>query len=380
MEKLKFEFMVKQSEDPKTNILCITSIVDAEKNVFIIPEQLQPVKLHDVLMKTQAFLKVKTTLQRRHEKRQVWISLTEELHNTYMDEDGNMQFKGYLLEEATQKTQERVSTSEMSTEALTKILENFAELKKESKQFNLKNLSEKFVLEKFTKKTTSVTQWMDIFETECVRIGISEDIQKIQVFRLFLDDSCQDWYNSMLIKYTIDSEWCIWKTSFCETYASKGWTPIRYAILYKYRQGSLLEYALKKERLLLEVNKCIDKPTLIDLIVTGLPHFIADEIDRNKLKTTEDLYGSIRGLEHLMNKRIVEKKGMLEGVESKIKENKLKEKACRICEKEKKGTRYHPESVCWFKNKDNVHLKKESIRSVNNSELEMSLNEIDPKN
>lgn len=378
MEKLKFEFVMKASEDPKTNVMCITSIMDADKNVFLIPEQLQPVKLHDVVIKTQIFQKVKATLQRRHEKRQVWISVTPELRDTYVDEDGNMQFRGYLLEEVISKTQQPVFMNETSTEALTRILENFAELKKESKQSNWKKLSEKFVIDKFTKKTSNVTQWMIIFESECTRIGIDEDIQKIQVFRLFLDDSCQDWYNSMLIKYTINSEWGIWKKSFCETYVNKGWTPIRYAILFKYRQGSLLEYAIKKERLLLEINKLIDKPTLIDLIVTGLPNFIADEIDRNKLKETEDLFSIIQGLEHLLNKRIVEKKGI--DSESKIKEINLKHRPCRICEKEKKGARYHSESVCWFKNREKDHSKKEPIRSVNNSELEMSLNEIDPKN
>lgn len=82
---------------------------------------------------------------------------------------------------------------------------------------------------------------MVIFEAECTRVGINEDIQKIQVLRLFLDDSFQDWYSSMLIKYTVNSEWSIWKNNFCETYATKGWTPIRYAFLFKYRQGSLLE-------------------------------------------------------------------------------------------------------------------------------------------
>ncbi|XP_045454205.1 uncharacterized protein LOC123663576 [Melitaea cinxia] len=226
MERLKFEFVVKSNEDPKTNVICLTSIMDADKNIFLIPEQLQPVKQHNELMKTQTFQKVKATLQKRHEKRQVWISLTPELRDTYMDEDGNMQFKGYLLEEITTKTQP-VFTNDTSTETLTKILENFAELKKESKQSSLKNLSEKFVIEKFTKKTSSVTQWMNIFEAECIRIGINEDIQKIQVFRLFLEDSCQDWYNSMLIKYTINSEWGIWKKKFCETYVNKGWSPIR---------------------------------------------------------------------------------------------------------------------------------------------------------
>ncbi|KAF9405430.1 hypothetical protein HW555_013826 [Spodoptera exigua] len=79
------------------------------------------------------------TLQERHEERRVWISITSELRDTYTDEDGNMQFKGYLL----------------------------------------------------------------------------------------------------------DEKWCYWKNKFCETYVDKGWSPIR--------QGTLHEYALKKERLLLEL-------------------------------------------------------------------------------------------------------------------------------
>lgn len=377
MEKLKFEFVVKPGEDQKTNVIGITSIMDADKNLFLIPEKLQPIKLHTELIKTETFQKVKATLQRRHEERRVWISLTPELRDTYADQDGNMQFKGYLLEEKASETQQ-VLTNEMSTESLTKILESLVESKKESKQFNLKKLSEKFVIEKFSKKTSSVTQWMDIFEAECDRIGIKDDIDKIQVFRLFLEDSCQDWYNSMLIKYTINSEWSNWKKKFCETYVDKGWSPIRYAFLYKYRQGTLLEYALKKERLLLEVNRLLDKHTLIDLIVIGLPNFIADQIDRNTLKDTEELFGSIRGLEHLVDKKIVGKKTI--DWESKKKEKNLNGRPCKICEKEKKGTRYHSESVCWFRNKDDDRFKKEQIRSVNNSELEMSLNEIDPKN
>lgn len=254
MERIKFEFVVNPGEDPKTNVVCITSIMDTDEHTSLIPEQLQPVKLHDEVIKTQVFQKVRITLQ-RHEKRQVWISVSPELQNTYSDKDGNMQFKGYLLETITSKTQQHVFSSETSTETLSRIFENFAELKKEKIQCNLKSLSENFVIDKFTRKTSSVTQWMVIFEAECTHIGINEDIQKIQVFRLFLDDSCQDWYSSMLIKYRVNSKCSIWNNNFCETYANKGWTPIRYAFLFKYRQGSLLEYALKKERLLLGRDK-----------------------------------------------------------------------------------------------------------------------------
>ena len=95
------------------------------------------------------------------------------------------------------------------------------------------------------------------FEAECNRIEI--------------EDITLDWYSSMLINQTINSEWAVSKRNFCETFADKDMSPIRYAMLYKYRQGSLLEYALKKrDYYLLEINKSIDKLTVIDLIATGL--------------------------------------------------------------------------------------------------------------
>lgn len=369
--------MVKASEDPKTNIICVTSITDLDGRTFAMPDKLQPVRLHDGIVQTQIFQKVKTTLQKRHEKRQVWISMNKEMKAIYCDEDGNKQFMGYLLEELTKP---ETSTSGASEEILARIVESFAELKKESsKPVHTGKMVEKFVLEKFNSKIHNVSQWMATFEAECDRLGI-EDARKIEILRLFLEDSSLDWYSSMLIKHTINSEWAVWKKNFNETYANKGWSPIRYAMLFKYKQGPLLEYALKKERLLLEVNRCIDKITLIDLIATGLPNFIADRIDRNSLKETEDLFNNLRSLEHMVNKK---KNDLYMGYsESKIREKTVKPlvSPCKICEKENKGIRYHPESQCWFKIKNNDRPKKDQIRSVNNSELEVELNEIDPKN
>jgi len=54
-------------------------------------------------------------------------------------------------------------------------------------------------------------------------------------------------------------------------------------------------------------------------------------------------------------------------------ENKIKNveerKPCGICGREGKGSaRYHPESVCWFKNKN-------QRRTANQLELEVELNE-----
>ncbi|XP_063362554.1 uncharacterized protein LOC134651388 [Cydia amplana] len=377
MEKLRFEFEVKaSSDDPKSNIICVNSITDVGKNVFVIPEQYQPVKLHDAIMATETFKTVKNTLRRRHDKRQVWISGTSDITKCYRDEDGNMQFKGYLLEEIASTTQGLTPAAGISEEALSRILESFAEIKSDKAKTNsMKNLKEKFVMEKFTRKMSNVMQWIMTFEAECARLGIEEDTKRIEALRLFLDDSCQDWYGAMLIKHTVDSEWSLWKKNFCETYADKSWSPVRYALLFRYRQGSLLEYALKKERMLLEMNKNMDKSTLIDLIAIGLPNFIADKIDRNTLKETEDLFSNIRGLEHLVEKKIWDKK--IVGSDNKAKDKNLKE-PCRLCEKENRGKRYHPESSCWFKNKSGD--RRDQIRSVNNFTLETELNEVDPKN
>lgn len=149
------------------------------------------------------------------------------------------------------------------------------------------------------------------------------------------------------MKLTVESEWDTWEKNFCNTFANKGWSPIRYALAFKYQTGSLLEYALKKEKLLLEVRKSIDTGTLIDLIAFGLPNYVADKIDRKILQDTEDLYNEIGKLEHTVRNNRYEKKSIIH-TDIKSKQT-VEKKPCKICVNEKKRNRYHPEENCWFK-------------------------------
>lgn len=253
MEKLKFGFTVKAGADGKMNWMALTSITTPEEKTYAIPEQYQPVGQHTELTNTNAYRKIKNTLQKRHQTRKVWVNLNEELSNTYIDEDGNLQFKEFFLEEMTAKQKpenQSATTAGITEEALTKILEQFADKKTQNDTGkNLRKLSEKFVLEKFTNKSPSGTQWMDLFEMECDRLGMRKDEEKIETLSLFLEGVCLDWYSSMLIKLTLDSAWETWRENFHETYADKGWTPVKYAISFKYINGPLLDYALKKERI-----------------------------------------------------------------------------------------------------------------------------------
>lgn len=76
--------------------------------------------------------------------------------------------------------------------------------------------------------------------------------------------SCLDWYGSMIIKLVMNSGWSTWKNKFCELFENKGWTSVTFALLFNYRNGSLLDYA-KKKKLLLDIGKLIDTCTLVDI-------------------------------------------------------------------------------------------------------------------
>ncbi|KAK9871805.1 hypothetical protein WA026_014260 [Henosepilachna vigintioctopunctata] len=117
-----------------------------------------------------------------------------------------------------------------------------------------------------------------------------------------MGNSAVDWYSCTLHKLTIEAGWKEWREIFCNTFASKGWSPIRYALAFEYQTGSFLQYSIKEERLLqsvLQVRKTVDNGTLIDLIASGLPNHIMDKIDREKLTKTEDLHNESGKLEHL---------------------------------------------------------------------------------
>lgn len=155
-----------------------------------------------------------------------------------------------------------------------------------------------------------------------------------------------------------------------ENLENEGWSSIKYALSFKYKDGSLLAYAIRKEKLLLQVRKTIDVGTLIDMIAVGLPDSVTDRIDREKLASSEDLFREVSGLEHLVNKRQLNEK-------IKKQENK---NPCSICEQLKKGIRYHPEASCWFKNKENEIKRGNLSRSTNSSKLEVEISDKDQKN
>lgn len=180
-----------------------------------------------------------------------------------------------------------------------------------------------------------------------------------------MDKPSLDWYSSTLIRLTVNAGWSEWKKRFLECFTDNGWNNVTYALSFKYREGSLTDYAMKKEKLLIDFNKDMDIKSLIALIAVGLPEFILNKIDKSELKETTDLFNNLRQLECQVKKN--SKKTFTLDNQRNIKYEE--KKPCKICEDLGKGARYHPNEKCWFKRNEENREKNITTRKVNNNSI-----------
>lgn len=72
-----------------------------------------------------------------------------------------------------------------------------------------------------------------------------------------------------------------------------------YAISYRYNEGSLMEQAMRKEKLLLNMDNDIGTKTLVMIVAAGLPEFVRNKINRKDCKSPTGLLHEIRKCENL---------------------------------------------------------------------------------
>lgn len=304
-----------------------------------------------------------SVLKKKNQFRNVKVTLPPEIRQIYMDDDGNFVFNGYFLDEYKQEDEE-------SDETMTELMKKFVATSQHNKN-DLGSVTRSFVLEKFKGKSQNAKFWLMDFESECIRHEISSDEKKIEALRLFLEDAGKDWFAAVQMKSSLTETWATWKQSFLETFADKGWSNVRMAFNFKFLGGSLLEYALKKEKLLLESDKEMPTKTRIYLIVLGLPIQVQDRLDKEEIITTEILMGFLRKLESLVNKssqKNTENKNTNLNFRRDSRINVSEKKPCSICDNLGKPGRYHPIELCRNKSKHN------EIKSINNLEMEEKLN------
>lgn len=154
MDKLQFEFKNVAAADGKSNVIIITSITTPDNRKSNLADEDQTVKKHTSITETPTFTKIKNSLKKRHQSRKIWITLTKEMKETYFDEDDNLQFNDFFLEEISEINETTVEKDEPVIRLLEKLIENT----QKSEEKSLAKITKEFMIEKFSSKTTNANQ------------------------------------------------------------------------------------------------------------------------------------------------------------------------------------------------------------------------------
>ncbi len=346
------------------------------------PEEFQNCNIHKNLAELVPFKSAVASIKARGQYRTVNMILSAEIERLYRDEAGNFVFNNHFLAEASQQLQQPGIP-----ELISSLQKSFGEKKEES----VKEILKHFLIEKFSTKNKNVLAWLAAFEKEAARFSLS-GTRLIEVFKSCLDPSLNDWFLVTQRKIGLNASWATWKDDLVSTFGEVSWKPIRYAYTFKYLNGSYVEFVVKKERLLLELDQAMPEVILLNLIVLRLPLNIQNTLNRNSVTDVKLLISKLKKYDfEAVSTNFGKKFGESEGKglkkpsptgnlqskqnftrpNEKISFNQGK-KPCSFCEKSGGTGRFHLESDCWFKNKSPVN----KLKSVNNVEIETELNSV----
>lgn len=353
-------------------------IVDGKVN-YAFPKNAQHESYHTELFQLSIVKNASKCMTREGQFRNVSVLLSNGVEKLYTDEQGNFVFRSYYLDEVEEFDNKEALSINKEIVEQSEMMKLCMELKSQlaAKEISLMDVERKFVSDKFNGKQNA-KEWLEQFNKECERFNITNENKKIQCLRLFLEDNAKEWFSSNWRKLPLDS-WAEWSESFLKVYADKNWSKVRFALNFKYFNGSLMDYALKKERLLLEVEKSMSTTSRINLIVVGLPLYIQDKLDRDEILNTDLLMNKLRLYESGPNKQKREEKfkdnsAFPSGKSNTEKYNNTKKtfsekKPCFMCESLNKPDRYHPLQVCRNRQKF-LEMKKVNLAEVNQTEID----------
>ena len=335
MEIIKFKIEVKKKGAQMVD--CVTQMIYKDE-IYLFPAQVQEISHHEILYK---FPSIKAAVKALDKKgghfRIPKVQLDDSILKNYFDDIRNPIFKDLLLECVQQQIN-------MNDNSMIDMVNTLSDRFKKETQLKTKDAEKFFNIKNFEGKT-NVNEFITSFELNCDKYGFSDDNQKIEILKFFLKDSAIHWYEANLKK--LGSCWNDWKSSLFTVFGSRNFSTVRMVYNFKYLSGRFIDYALKKENLILDLDDKISDQYRIDLIVMGLPLSIQIKLNREKLISVDDLMKELSSLD--LRKKDLK---INETVPNDDK-SKIQKKACSICFRLKKPNRFHPEHLCWFKNNNN---------------------------
>lgn len=355
MEKQVVFHIVKKQRSSGEPITCVESIRNSgQQTSYAFPRNLQPDKIHEELFKLPTVKNAVKALVKVGQYRNLTVTLRDALLEKYMDEDFNFVFEEHYLEEiGSPSNAPKAEADDLLTTRIRDIL-NALKDQNDTTEVTLTGVEKKLFIEKFNGRQKA-RDWLIKFESECERNNIRTDARRVRCLKLFLTESAEEWYKSNAMKLSED-DWTAWSLSFMRVFSDKGWSKVRYAHSFKYMAGSLVDYALKKERLILEVESKMTTESRINHIVMGLPLRIQEKLDREEIEETDQLINKL-GQYEFENKKQDTLSGEKRQAKLKlVSERSMPEKKpCSICESLGFPERYHPIEKC--RNRDRYQQK-----------------------
>lgn len=381
--KLGFVCDRTDSNDPIIKLKTI-QLADGKRNgtgpVFVFAEGDQSTKTnHANLM---ALPSVKTALSGISKERNPFITLKTPVLEEYLDEDQNPQYKGSMLDELNEPLAEHsilngsMSFSSQTEQLLAQQVANLQkQLEAKNKRKDLHDLLKKFSLQEFKGKSDGRV-FMRTFEEECLKQDIVLPSEKVTALKEFCKDTAAAWWDANKLKLSVEN-WAAWKTSFLTYFGPKSFREVRMAYNYVWKFGSFFEYAVEKERRLLELNERMSEREVVDNVVLGLPLYIQDELSRDELKTMAQLVTELTRLNpkpyHSTAKSASKSNNWRE--EPRIEQKKYEKEPCLFCSLLGYGERFHAASKCRNKSKAEELIKSAQKKPF--SKAKVNLNEAD---
>ncbi len=396
VQKLQFHLVVAASADNKTNItlICRVRFTDSS-SWFGFPAELQLLSAHGDLVKVPVLKSAVASLKTRGSFRNVNITLPSEIYALYVDPDENFIFGDHVLGEVDVVT--RLPSSESSSPAIDTMVSCLEKLSS-PKEESLKEILRHILLEKFNPKNRNVESWCNRFEKELIRFKL-EGRRQIEVLKSCLDPSLNNWFIVTQENLPSHAEWLSWREELVSNFGDSSFRPVCSAIGYKYIGGSYVDYAINKEKLLIEVNRGFTRSVILDLIVYGLPSRIVKSLNKNNITSLQILKEKLKkyeGEEKFFNDKVKSNKDKSSSPSSfrrfnndstnkssnnvnsgrksfsNNSNNFNNVKPCSFCAKKGFPNRFHLESNCWFKDKQESQQK-----TINNVEIDTSSSEED---
>lgn len=365
--KATFHF-ASEAVDSKTTVVKVKTIqLEGRSEAYQFPLDQQTRTHHSKLFDHKITKLVVKSLTTRNKYRKVNITLKEgELLEEYLDEEGNVVFNEFYLEVFKSTSLHSPSPPIPPSEK------------------SMHSIAKNFVLNKFDGNDVDAESWLNTFEQECERLGVQEE-KYSEILRLCLENVALEWYAVFLKINNLSHAWEFWKASFVDTFGSKSWSEITFAYTYKYLGGSILDYALKKRNLLIDVDPDLSVRSQINLIVIDLPNYIKTRLERKDLTKVDDLMSKLRQIDPSRNKAALNSVKNPDEVQRKsnkiFNENLNEQKTCGYCDKMGFPGRRHSEEVCRAKIAHQSKNKNNKIKVANNIEAQDAISLLEnPKN